>query len=149
MYLTMLVIIFWALDLSQGHLQGSGSWGGGEVRPILGPFKCSWLDLEASFAGSCGVRSGGLGVSMRIMEPEEGGVVAVSRNPWPGLLGAFAAGASLSCALSLLRVEAKRWKTVAKVGIVAHKGVSFPQKWVSMDFYIFPCTWKLLPPWLP
>jgi hypothetical protein len=29
LYLTMLVIIYLALDLSWGHLQGSGSWGRG------------------------------------------------------------------------------------------------------------------------
>jgi hypothetical protein len=47
----------------------------------LGLFKCSWLNLGASLAGSCGVRTGGLRVSMRFMGPEEGGVVAVSRIP--------------------------------------------------------------------
>jgi hypothetical protein len=29
LYLTMMVIIYWALDLSQGHLQSGGSWGKG------------------------------------------------------------------------------------------------------------------------
>jgi hypothetical protein len=29
LYLTMLVMIYLALDLSQGHLQGSESWGRG------------------------------------------------------------------------------------------------------------------------
>jgi hypothetical protein len=28
LYLTMLVIIYWALDLPQRHLQHVGSWGG-------------------------------------------------------------------------------------------------------------------------
>jgi hypothetical protein len=72
----------------------------GEARPVLGLFKCSWLDLGACLAGSCGVRTGGLGVSMRFMGPEEGGVVAVSRTPGPGLVGAFVAGTSLSAAAS-------------------------------------------------
>jgi hypothetical protein len=94
LYLTMLVIIYWALDLSQGHLQGDGSWG--VPRPVLGLFKCPWLNLRASLTGRCRVRTGGLGVSMRVMEPEEGGVVAVSRTPGPGFSGIFAAGASPS-----------------------------------------------------
>jgi hypothetical protein len=29
LYVTMLVIIYWAWDLSQGHLKGSGFWGRG------------------------------------------------------------------------------------------------------------------------
>jgi hypothetical protein len=29
LYLTMLVIIYWDLDLSQGHLQGAGLWSRG------------------------------------------------------------------------------------------------------------------------
>jgi hypothetical protein len=33
LYLTMLVIIYWALDLSQGHLQGGGSQRGGRLDP--------------------------------------------------------------------------------------------------------------------
>jgi hypothetical protein len=48
--------------------------------------------------------------------------------------------------LSLPRVEAKGF--VATIGIVAHKGgISWdpPLIWVSMAFYIFPCTWKMLP----
>jgi hypothetical protein len=31
LYLTMLVIIYLAMDLSQGHLQDSGFWGRGQV----------------------------------------------------------------------------------------------------------------------
>jgi hypothetical protein len=77
----MLVTIYWALDLSQGHLQGGGSQG--KAVPIVGLFKCSWLNLGASLAGR--VRTGGLGVSMKIIEPEESGVVAVSRTPGPAL----------------------------------------------------------------
>jgi hypothetical protein len=46
------------------------------------------------------VRTGGLGVSMRFMGPEEGGVVAVSRTPGPSIIGIFAAGPSLSNAAS-------------------------------------------------
>jgi hypothetical protein len=46
------------------------------------------------------VRTGGLGVSMRFMGPEESGFVAVSRTSGPGLLGIFDAGASLSDAAS-------------------------------------------------
>jgi hypothetical protein len=46
----------------------------------------------------------------------------------------------------------QRWTVVAKVGTVAHKGVGSPQGslliQVSPVFYIFPCTWKLLLPWL-
>jgi hypothetical protein len=67
---------------------------GGEARPIVGLFKCSWLNLEASFTGNCRVRTGGFGVSMRFVGPEEDGVVAVSRTPGLGLIGIFAAGAS-------------------------------------------------------
>jgi hypothetical protein len=93
-YLTMLVIIYLAVDLSQGHLQGIGS--GGEAKPVVGLFKCSWLNLGSSLIGSCGVRTGGLGVSMMIMEPEEGGVVAVSKTPGLGLVGIFAPGTSSS-----------------------------------------------------
>jgi hypothetical protein len=40
------------------------------------------------------VRTGGFGVSMRFVGPEEDGVVAVSRTPGLGLIGIFAAGAS-------------------------------------------------------
>jgi hypothetical protein len=46
------------------------------------------------------VRTGGLGVSRRFMGPEESGGVAVSRTPGLSLVGAFAAGASLSDAAS-------------------------------------------------
>jgi hypothetical protein len=46
------------------------------------------------------VRSGGLGVSMKFMEPEEAGVVAVSRTAGSGLVGVFAPGASPSNAAS-------------------------------------------------
>jgi hypothetical protein len=37
---------------------------------------------------------------MRFMGAEGGGVVAVSRTPGPGLVGVFAAGASLSAVAS-------------------------------------------------
>jgi hypothetical protein len=46
------------------------------------------------------VRTGGLGVSMRFMGPEDGGVVGISRSPGPSLMGIFAAGASPSDAAS-------------------------------------------------
>jgi hypothetical protein len=70
LYLTVLVIIYWALGLSQGHLQGGGSWGReGEARPLLELFKCSWLNLGASLTGSCGVRTGGLKVRVRFIGP--------------------------------------------------------------------------------
>jgi hypothetical protein len=94
----MLVIIYLALDLSQGHNRVVGSQG--EARPIVGLFKCSWLNLGSSLIGSCGMRTGGLGVSTRLMGPEEGGIVEVSRTPELGLVGIFAAGASPSDAAS-------------------------------------------------
>jgi hypothetical protein len=65
---------------SHGSLSGTsaGQWVLGErLSLVVGLFKCSWLNLEASLTGSCGVRTGGLRVSMRFMGPEEGGVVAV------------------------------------------------------------------------
>jgi hypothetical protein len=47
----------------------------------------------------------------------------------------------------------KRQMVVAKVVNVAQKRVvslGGPLLvWVSLAFYIFPCIWKLLPPWLP
>jgi hypothetical protein len=56
-------------DLSQGHLQGRGPRG--EARLIVGLSKCSWLNLGASLARSCGVRTCGFQVSMRFMWLEE------------------------------------------------------------------------------
>jgi hypothetical protein len=52
------------------------------------------LELGASLTGSCGLGTGGLGVS--IGSWGLGKVVAVSRTPGPGLVGMFSAGASLS-----------------------------------------------------
>jgi hypothetical protein len=69
----MLVMIYWDLDLSQGHLRAVGPRR--EDRPVVGLFKCSWLNLGARLTGSCRVRTGGLGVSMRFMGPEEGGLL--------------------------------------------------------------------------
>jgi hypothetical protein len=55
--------------------------------------------------------------------------------------------------LPLLRMAVKRQMVVAKVVNVAQKRVvslGGPLLvWVSLAFYIFPCIWKLLPPWLP
>jgi hypothetical protein len=65
----------------------------GEARPIVGLFKCSWLNVGASLTWSRGVRIGGLRASMRFLGPEESGVV-VSRTPAPSLIGICAAGAS-------------------------------------------------------
>jgi hypothetical protein len=92
--LIRLVIIYWALDLSQGISKAVGP--GREARPILELFECSWLNLGVIFTGSCKVRTGGLGVSMRFMGPKEGGVVAVSKTPESSLVGVFAASASQS-----------------------------------------------------
>jgi hypothetical protein len=44
----------------------------------------------------CGMRTGELGVNMRFMRTEEGGVVAVSRTPGPSLVDIIVARASLS-----------------------------------------------------
>jgi hypothetical protein len=89
---------------------------------------------------------------MKFMGPEESGVVAVSRTLGSSLSGVFAVGTSLLMLLPSLRVEVKGWKSVTKVGTVAHNGLGFPWGllliWVSLAFYIFPCTWKLLPSWL-
>jgi hypothetical protein len=74
----MLVIIYWALDLSQGICRAVDPRK--EVRPELGLFKCSRLNLETSPTGSCEVRTGGLIVRMRFMGSEEGRVDAVSRT---------------------------------------------------------------------
>jgi hypothetical protein len=46
------------------------------------------------------VRTGGLGVGMRFMGPEEGGVIAVSKTPMLSLIDVFASGASPSDAAS-------------------------------------------------
>jgi hypothetical protein len=67
-----------------------------ELRPVLGLFKCSCLNLGSRLTGNCGVRTGGLGVSMRFMKLEEGGVFAVSRTFGLGLVSIFAAEAFLS-----------------------------------------------------
>jgi hypothetical protein len=147
----MLFIIYWALDLSQGHLHDGESQG--EDRPVLGLFKGSWLDLGASLTGSCRVRTDRLRVSMRFMGPEEGRVVTVSKTLGPSLVGIFTAGLPHLMLLPHLRVEAKWQKAVAKMSIVAHKEVGSPWGclliWVSLGFYIFPCIWKVLPPRLP
>jgi hypothetical protein len=86
-------------------------------------------------------------------ESEECVIVVGSRTPWPSLVGVFAAGLPCLMVLPLLRVVTKGWKVVAKVGTEAHKGVGSPWgpslMWVSVAFHIFPCTWKLLPSWLP
>jgi hypothetical protein len=94
LYLTVLVIIYIGFGpLSEvPPMIGPGE----EARPVVGMFKCSWLNLGASLTGSCRVRTGGLRVSMRFIGPEEGGVVAVSRIPGPGLIGVLAAVASPS-----------------------------------------------------
>jgi hypothetical protein len=44
--------------------------------------------------------------------------------------------------------KVKVQKVVAKVGIAACKGAGPLLTWVSLDFCIFPCTWKLLPPYM-
>jgi hypothetical protein len=55
---------------------------------------------------------------MRLMGPEEGGVVAVSRTPPRlSLVGVFAAALPHEMPLPLLRMEAKRRMVVAKVGV--------------------------------
>jgi hypothetical protein len=99
LYLTVLVIIYIGFGpLSEvPPMIGPGE----EARPVVGMFKCSWLNLGASLTGSCRVRTGGLRVSMRFIGPEEGGVVAVSRTPGPGLVGIFAGGAFPSDVASL------------------------------------------------
>jgi hypothetical protein len=98
LYLAMMVIIYLAWTSLRGICRVVGYRG--EARPVVGLFKYSWLNLGASLTGSCGVRTGGLRVSMRFMGPEEGGVVAVSRTPGLSLVGIFAAGASPSDAAS-------------------------------------------------
>jgi hypothetical protein len=122
----------------------------GEARSIVGLFKCSWLNLGANLAGNCRVRTGGFGVSMRFMGPEEGGVVAVSRTPGPPLWVYLLLGLPCLLLLPLPRMEVKGRKAV---GTVAHKEVVSHRAplliWDFLAFYIFPCTWKLLPPWLP
>jgi hypothetical protein len=79
----MLVIIYWALDLSQGHLRAVGPRR--EARPVVGLFKWYWLNLGASLTGSCRVRTGGLRMSMRFMGPEEGGLLQFQGLPGPVL----------------------------------------------------------------
>jgi hypothetical protein len=115
----------------------------GEARPIVG---LSSIPVRASLTGNCGVMTGGLRVSMRFMGPEEGGVVAVSRTPRLSLAGEFAAGASRSDAASPSEAKSRwRWQR----WIQWHMGGVPLLIWVSLAFYIFSCTWKLLPPWLP
>jgi hypothetical protein len=80
---------------------------------------------------------------MRFMGPEEGEVVAVSRTPGPVLVGIFAAGASPSDVASLSKGGGEGAKGDGY--ILAEKPLLI---WVSMAFYIFPCTLKLLLPWL-
>jgi hypothetical protein len=87
----MLAVIYLAWTSLRHICKVVGS--GGQTRPIVGLFKCSWLNLGASLSGSCGMRIGGLRVSMRLMGPEESRVVAV---PGLGLVNVFADGASLS-----------------------------------------------------
>jgi hypothetical protein len=110
----------------------------GEARPIVGLFKCSWLNLGASLAGSCRVRTGGFSVSMRFIRCKEVGIIAVSRTPGPSLVGIFAAGLPCLMLLSLPRVEEKGQKAV---GMVAHRGRGSPQDplliWVSLAFFTF------------
>jgi hypothetical protein len=85
------------------------------------------------------VRTGELGVSMRFVGPEEGGVVAVSRTPGPSLVGVFIAGASLSDAAFPFKDGGEGTEGGGKG---AHKGAGSPQSplliWVSLAFYIFP-----------
>jgi hypothetical protein len=52
------------------------------------------------------MRTGGLGVSTRLMGPEEGGIVEVSRTPGLGLIGIFAVGFPHWVLLLLPRMEA-------------------------------------------
>jgi hypothetical protein len=53
-----------------------------EARPIVGLFKCSWLNIGPNLAGGCGVRTGELGVSMRLI-----GLRKVGLLQSQGLLG--------------------------------------------------------------
>jgi hypothetical protein len=86
---------------------------------------------------------------MRFIGPEEGGVAAVLRTP--GLMQMYLL-LGLPCLMlfPLLMVEVKEQK---EMSTVVHKRMEFPQGppmiCVFLDFYIFPCTWKPLPPWLP
>jgi hypothetical protein len=43
---------------------------GGEARPVVGLFKCFWLNLGVNLTGCCGVRPGGFRVSLKFMGPE-------------------------------------------------------------------------------
>jgi hypothetical protein len=99
------------------------------------------------------VRTGGVRVSMRFIGPEEDGVVAVSRTLGSSFVGIFAAGSSPSDAASPFEGGGEGVEGSDKGGTVSHKGAGSPWGpliiWVSLAFYIFPCTWKLLPPWLP
>jgi hypothetical protein len=63
LYLTMLVIIYWASDFSQRHLQGSGSQvERGSSLGLVGYLQ--WNE-------GCRVRTGGLGVDLGSIEPRE------------------------------------------------------------------------------
>jgi hypothetical protein len=93
---------------------------GGGYRPILELFKCFWLDLGNNLIGSCGVRTGGPGVSMNFMGPDKGSVVTVSRTGGPRLVGIFAAGASPSDAASPSEVGGEGVKGSGKWGTVAY-----------------------------
>jgi hypothetical protein len=70
---------------------------GEEARPVVGLFKCSWINLGSSLTGDCGMRTGGLRMSLRLVRPEKDGVVAVSGL---SLVDVFAAGTSPSDAAS-------------------------------------------------
>jgi hypothetical protein len=69
----------------------------------------------------------GLGVSMRFLGPEEGGVAAISRTPGPSLVGIIAAGALPLDAASPLKGGGKGAEGSGKGGTVAHKWVGSPQ----------------------
>jgi hypothetical protein len=86
-------------------------------------------------------------------ESEESVIVVGSRTPGPSLVGIFAAGASLFDTSSPSEGGGKGVESGGIGGTEAHKGVGSPWGppliWVSMAFHIFPCSWKLLPSWLP
>jgi hypothetical protein len=127
----------------------------------MGLFKCSWLSIGASLTVSCRVRTGELGVSMRFIGPEEGVVVGVSRSPGPGLADIFAAGASLSDAVSPSKGGGKGAEGSSKCGYggTLGGGVSSGSP-ANMDFsgflklfiHLFMCAYivwaisTLLPP---
>jgi hypothetical protein len=95
LYLTMLVIIYLVLDLSgasAGWCPSLDQWDS----PHIGTVQVFIVEPGASLTGCCGVRTGGLRVSMRFTGTEEGGVVAISRTPGLGLIGIFAPGCCFS-----------------------------------------------------